>query len=65
MFLRLITLRRLVAFAASLLFAQTLSVHAATVIPQTAGDGGPIGIMLEGQYKRFDNQSLLAPPRHG
>jgi len=39
-------------------------VHAATVIPQPASDG-PVGIILEGQYTRFDSRSLLGPPVKG
>lgn len=51
----------LMALTVFSLLAQAPGTHAATVIPETAGDG-PVGIILEGQYTRFDGRSLLGPP---
>lgn len=64
MFLRTFTLQSCMAVTATSLLALALSTHAASVIPQTATDG-PVGIILEGQYTRFDSRSLLAPAISG
>jgi hypothetical protein len=64
MFLRIFTLQRSLALTASLLLAQAVCVHAATLIPQPAVDG-PVGIILEDQYTRFDSRSLLVPTLKG
>lgn len=63
-------MRRTVAIG-SLLVAMWATVAIATgsaeqaqstiVIPQMAGDG-PVGVILGGQYTRFDGRSLLGPP---